>query len=55
MINLAAANWNTALGAACFLACALATLLTGSTFKSPNLPRLHRLAADVKRDVEQII
>jgi hypothetical protein len=27
MLDLAAANWNTALGAACFLACALATLL----------------------------
>ena len=55
VINLAAANWNTALGAACFLACALATLLTGTTFKSPKLPRMHRLEADVKRDVEQII
>jgi hypothetical protein len=28
MIDLAAANWNTALGAACFLACALATLFS---------------------------
>jgi hypothetical protein len=27
MLDLAAANWNTCLGAACFLACALATLL----------------------------
>ncbi len=27
ILDLAAANWNTALGAACFLACALATLL----------------------------
>jgi hypothetical protein len=26
MIDLAAANWNTSLGAACFLACALGTL-----------------------------
>jgi hypothetical protein len=55
VINLAAANWNTALGAACFLACALATLLTGITFKSPELLRLHRLEAEVKHDVEQII
>ena len=54
VINLAAANWNTALGAACFLTCALATLLTGRTLKSPQLPRLHRLEADVKRDVERI-
>lgn len=35
MIDLAAANWTTALGAACFLACALATLLAGATVKSP--------------------
>ena len=27
MLDLAAANWNTALGAACFLACAVATLV----------------------------
>ena len=54
MINLAAANWNTALGAACFLSCALATLVSGITFKSPELPRLRRLEADVKRDVERV-
>jgi hypothetical protein len=29
MLDLAAANWNTSLGAACFLVCALATLRTG--------------------------
>jgi hypothetical protein len=55
VINLAAANLNTVLGAACFLACALATLLTGASFKSPRLPRLHRLEADVKRDVGRIV
>ena len=27
MLDLAAANWNTSLGAACFLACAVGTLL----------------------------
>jgi hypothetical protein len=31
MIDLAAANWNTALGAACFMACAIATLRVSST------------------------
>ena len=51
LINLAAANWNTALGAACFLACALATLATGRTSKSPRLRRLQ----EVKRDVERIV
>ncbi len=49
MINLAAANWNTSLGAACFLACALATLLTGHTLKSPRLRRLHELEHAVGR------
>jgi hypothetical protein len=51
VLNLAAANWNTALGAACFLACALATLLTGHTLKSPRLQRLHKLEHTVERDL----
>ena len=49
VIDLAAANWNTALGAACFLACALATLLTGRTLKSPRLRRLRELEHGAKR------
>jgi hypothetical protein len=53
--NLAAANLNTVLGSACFLTCAVATLRTGRTVKSPRLPRLRRLEADVKRDVERIV
>jgi hypothetical protein len=48
MIDLAAANWNTAVGAACFLACALATLRTGHTSKSPRLRRLHELERGVR-------
>lgn len=55
VVNLAAANLNTALGAACFLTCALATLLTGRTLKSPQLPRLHRLEADLEHDVKRIV
>jgi YrhK-like protein len=51
LINLAAANWNTALGAACFLACALATLASGRTSKSPGLRRLHKLESDLERIV----
>ncbi|MGO9488977.1 MAG: hypothetical protein ACLQBB_08135 [Solirubrobacteraceae bacterium] len=34
VLDLAATNWNTCLGAACFLACALYTLRTGRTAKS---------------------
>ena len=55
LLNLAWANWNTALGAACFLACALATLLTGRTLKSPRLQHLHKLEHDIERDVMQIL
>ena len=54
MIDLAAANWNTSLGAACFLACAIATLLTNHTFKSRRLRRLGELERDVTRNVGQI-
>ncbi len=54
MIDLAAANWNTSLGAACFLACALATLRTGRTLKSPRRRRLHKLEHAVEHDVERI-
>jgi len=42
IVDLAASNWNTALGAACFFACAAATLLTGRTLKSPRPARAHR-------------
>ena len=54
LLNLAWANWNTALGAACFLTNALATLLTGRTHKSPRLQRLHKLEHTVKRDLKRI-
>jgi YrhK-like protein len=55
MIDLAAANWNTSLGAAFFLACALATLRTGRTLKSPRLRRLRHVEQAVKRDAELIL
>ena len=55
MIDQAAANWNTSVGAACFLACALATLLTGHTFKSSRLRRLHALEHVVERDARRIV
>lgn len=55
LLNLAWANWNTALGAACFLTCAVATLLTGRTLKSLRLRRLHKVEHAIERDVEQIV
>ena len=54
MLDLAAANWNTCLGAACFLACAAATLRSGHTSKSPRLRRLHALEHAAERELERI-
>jgi hypothetical protein len=55
ILDLAAANWTTAAGAACFLACAVATLRTGHTSKSPRQRRLRTLAHAVEREVESIV
>jgi hypothetical protein len=43
MLDQAAANWNTALGAACFLACALDTLHTS---KMPLARRVRKLESE---------
>jgi hypothetical protein len=52
MINLAAANWNTSLGAACFLACALDTLRTGRASKMPVRRGLRKLEHELERDLQ---
>jgi hypothetical protein len=44
MLDLAAANWTTAAGAACFLVCALGTLRSGRTTKARRHRRLDQLA-----------
>ena len=51
MLDLAAANWNTCLGAACFLSCALGTLHTGRTSKSPRLRRLRTLERELRKPI----
>jgi hypothetical protein len=48
MLDLAAANWNTALGAACFLSCAVATLHSGRSSKAPRFRELHKLEHEVE-------
>jgi hypothetical protein len=53
LIDQAAANWNTALGAACFLACALDTLRTGRASKMPLRHRLRRLEHELEDDVRK--
>jgi hypothetical protein len=51
MLDQAASNWNTSLGAGCFLTCAAFTLLTGRTSKSGRFRRLRRLGALTERIV----
>jgi hypothetical protein len=54
VIDLAAANWNTSLGAACFLACALDTLRTGKASKMPLRRELHALEHELERDLSRV-
>ena len=55
ILALAASNWNTSLGAACFLACAIDTLRTGTISKMPVLHRLHELRQLLARDVHRVV
>jgi hypothetical protein len=43
MLDQAAANWNTSLGAACFLACAVDTLYTNRASKMPVRARIEEV------------
>ena len=52
VLDLAAANWNTSLGAACFLACALDTLHTNKASKMPIRRRLQELEHELETDLE---
>jgi len=51
VLDLAAANWNTSLGAACFLACALDTLRTGKASKMPIRRELRKVEHELERTV----
>jgi hypothetical protein len=51
VLDQAAANWNTVLGAACFMLCALDTLNTGEAPKMPGGRRLRALERALDRDV----
>ena len=51
MLDQAAANWNTALGAACFLACALDTLHTDRASKMPLGWRARKLERKLEADL----
>jgi hypothetical protein len=49
MLSQAACNWNTALGAACFLACALDTLITDAVSKMPGIHWVRELEGELHR------
>ena len=51
VLDLAAANWNTSLGAACFLACALDTLRTGKASKMPIRRELRKVEHELEDTV----
>ena len=55
VLDLAWSNWNTCLGAACFLINGLATLTTGRTAKAGPFPRLHRLETEIEEEAERLI
>ena len=55
VLDQAAANWNTALGAVCFLACAVDTLLSDEAAKMPGRRRLRELERALDRDIERVI
>lgn len=55
ILALAASNWNTALGAACFLACAVDTLRTGRISKMPVLHRLREIEHLVVGDLRRVV
>jgi hypothetical protein len=55
VLDLAASNWNTCLGALCFLINGLATLTTGRTNKAGPFPRLHELEIEIEEEAERLI
>jgi hypothetical protein len=55
ILDQAAANWNTSLGAACFMACALDTLHTDEVSKMPMSRRLRTVEHDLEADVRHVI
>ena len=54
MVDLAAANWNTSLGAACFLACAVDSLRSGRISKMPVRSRLRTIERELESDVRHL-
>ena len=53
MLDQAAANWNTSLGAACFLACALDTLRSGRASKLPFRREIRELEHELESELRR--
>src|SRR3954453_9273311 len=53
MLDQAAANWNTSLGAACFLACALDTLRSGRASKMPLRREIRKLEHELESELRR--
>jgi hypothetical protein len=53
MLDQAAANWNTSLGAACFLACALDTLRSGRASKLPLRREIRKLEHELESQLRR--
>jgi hypothetical protein len=54
MLDQAAANWNTSLGAACFLACAVDTLYTDRVSKMPLRTRIEEVERALETDLRRV-
>src|SRR5438477_10659241 len=54
MLDQAAANWNTSLGAACFLACALDTLRSGRASKMPLRREIRKLEHELESELQRL-
>lgn len=54
MLDQAAANWNTALGAACFLACALDTLRSDLPSKMPLRHEIRKLEHELESELPHL-
>ncbi|MGN6167455.1 MAG: hypothetical protein ACTHQQ_04705 [Solirubrobacteraceae bacterium] len=55
MLSQAACNWNTSLGAACFLACAVDTMITDVASKMPGMLWVRELEAELDQDIRRAI
>jgi hypothetical protein len=54
MLDQAAANWNTSLGAACFLACALDTVRSDRASKMPLRREVHKLEHELESEFQRL-